>query len=196
MPASECWQGFYSIFPAKGGRFPRKAIGLAPTGLLDVEREILGPDPIVGAVGHDLADRRVEPRLEVLVLLAEPYPIAAEGRIDRRIGDEAAAGAFAAVQELPEGELVSDHEVEASGQEIEIRFLELGVGLHLRLGVALFDEAGMLAAVECADRLAGERLRRRIVDRLAARGDEGCGDEIVAAREGDALGAPIVDFQG
>src|SRR5918998_6799630 len=129
--------------------------------LSGVERDVPGPDPVVGAVRHDLVDRPVEARLEGGVLRAQPDPVAVVGlRLGWDVAHEAAAGALAAGEEARQRQLVADDEVEALGEEVEIGLLELAVGSQLRAPVAPLDEGRGPAAVARADAQAGEGLRR------------------------------------
>src|SRR5215207_10170080 len=142
------------LFPPIQARIP----SIPRPSAFGVEGKVPRADAVVGAVGDHAVERAVEQRLELGVALAQPDADAGrvEGRIEGRVGDEpAAAQAFRAVEEPRHGELVAEHEVEALGAEVEVRVLELAVALHLRLGIALLEEASVLAVGDRADGLAG-----------------------------------------
>ena len=93
----------------------------------------------------------------------------------------------AAVEEPRQGELVAEDEVEALGEEVEVRLLELAVGSQLRLRVARLEEAGVLAVGDRADRAC----RRAPAGATAAMSallarDEGRRNAVIGLREGDA----------
>src|SRR5215207_649618 len=114
---------------------------------LGVEGEMLRADAVVGAVGDHGVDGAVEQRLERPVILAQPDRDACgvEGGVERSVADRSAALPFRALEELGERQLVGEHEIDPLGEEIEIGFLEIAVGLDLGLRVALLEETRVLA---------------------------------------------------
>ena len=158
----------------------------------------IGADAIVGSVGHDLADRAVEACLQVFILLAEADAVAERPWNAGSTGTSATRRSSAPSRlsmNLERDSLSPSTKSRRPREEVEVGLLELAVGFHGRLRVTLLQVARVLAAIDRPDCFPGESGRRRIPDQLGGLGHEGRRNEVVAAREGDALGPPLVDLE-
>ncbi len=123
------------------------------------ERDVLRPDPLVGAVGHDGGERPVEGATQLRVALAQADADAGpEDRIARRqVAGEAAAGASLGLgDEAGQFQLVAEDEVDPAGAQVEDRVGEAVERAEIGLRRALLEIGLRRRTGGDADPAAGE----------------------------------------